>query len=60
MKKSVLKRIKLNKNGQFLRLPMGRGHNNTRKSANLLRQKRKLIFLTGVNIKLLKNYLHTK
>lgn len=60
MKKSVSKKIKLRKNNSVSRMPMGRGHNHTRKTSKLMRKKSKSMGLDGINLKLLKNYLNAR
>ncbi len=60
MRKSAVKKIKLRKNNSVSRMPMGRGHNRARKTSKLIRKKNKTMGLSGINLKLLKNYMNAK
>jgi len=60
MRKSAAKKIKLRKRAGVSRMPMGRGHNHTRKTSKLMRKKGKSMGLGGINLKLLKNYMNAK
>jgi ribosomal protein L35 len=54
--KSLLKRIKITKNGKIVRRPMAVDHFKTRKSTKTNRNSRKTMSLNNISLKKLLNY----
>ncbi|MDP2926569.1 MAG: bL35 family ribosomal protein [bacterium] len=58
MRKSILKRLKITKNGKVLRRVIGLNHYLAKKSGKRIRRKRKMVRLSKSELKRIKKFIY--